>query len=118
VEPAQWPLPATGSNQVNLGRSPWAKPGEARTTPTGTARPGGPDTSRNTVVDRLKDESQRSAKEARTYSPILYVIEVYEHLVPEPLAELRPKSDWSEHSIYEIAGLIRRHGVLRGSICW
>ena len=37
-------------------------------------------------------------------SPILYVIEVHEHLVPEPLAELRARFDWSELSIYEIAG--------------
>jgi hypothetical protein len=51
-------------------------------------------------------------------SPILYVVEVHEHLVPEPLAELRAKFDWSEHSIYEIAGPTGRHGVLLGSNRW
>jgi hypothetical protein len=51
-------------------------------------------------------------------SPILYVIEVHEHLVPEPLAELRTRFDWSELSIYEIAGPTGRHGVLLGRNRW
>ena len=51
-------------------------------------------------------------------SPILYVIEVHEHLVPGLLAELRARFDWSELSIYEIAGPTGRHGVLLGPRRW
>jgi hypothetical protein len=51
-------------------------------------------------------------------NPILYVTEVHEHLVPEPLAELRTKFEWSELSLYGIAGPTGRHGVLLGTKRW
>ena len=50
--------------------------------------------------------------------PFLYVVEVRERLVPGPLAELRDRFDWSEISIYEIAGPTGRHGVLFGTKRW
>jgi hypothetical protein len=51
-------------------------------------------------------------------NPILYVIEVHEHLVPEPLTELRAAFEWSELSVYDIAGPTGRHGVLLGTNRW
>jgi hypothetical protein len=51
-------------------------------------------------------------------SPILYLIEVHERLVPGPLAELRARFEWSEVSIYDIAGPTGRHGVLLGTNRW
>ena len=51
-------------------------------------------------------------------SPILYVIEVHERLVPGPLANLRARFEWSEVSIYDIAGPTGRHGVLLGTNRW
>jgi hypothetical protein len=52
------------------------------------------------------------------HAPVLYVTEVHEHLVPEPLAVLRAKFDWSEVSTYDIAGPTGRHGVLLGTKRW
>ena len=49
---------------------------------------------------------------------ILYVVEVHERLVPEPLAELCAHFDWSELSIFDIAGPTGRHGVLLGTKRW
>ena len=49
------------------------------------------------------------------HAPILYVIEVHERLVPEPLAALRARFDWSKISTYDIAGPTGRHGVLLGN---
>jgi hypothetical protein len=56
----------------------------------------------------------------RVYSdnPVLYVIEVHERLVPEPLAALRERFEWSEISIYDLAGPTGRHGVLLGTRRW
>jgi hypothetical protein len=51
-------------------------------------------------------------------SPILYVVEVHERLVPEPLAALRGGFEWSELSIYDLAGPTGRHGVLLGTRRW
>lgn len=51
-------------------------------------------------------------------SPLLYVIEVHERLVPEPLAALRERFEWSEMSIYDLAGPTGRHGVLLGTRRW
>jgi hypothetical protein len=51
-------------------------------------------------------------------SPILYAIEVHERLLPGPLAELRTKFDWSELSVYDIAGPTGRHGILVGTRRW
>jgi hypothetical protein len=50
--------------------------------------------------------------------PFLYVVEVHERLVPGPLAELRDRFEWSEISIYEIAGPTGQHGVLLGTNRW
>jgi hypothetical protein len=52
------------------------------------------------------------------HAPVLYVTEVHERLVPEPLAALRSKFDWSEVSTYDIAGPTGRHGVLLGTKRW
>ena len=56
----------------------------------------------------------------RTYptAPILYVVEVHEHLVPAPLDALRESFDWSELSIYDLPGPTGRHGVLLGTRRW
>jgi hypothetical protein len=51
-------------------------------------------------------------------NPVLYVIEVHEHLVPEPLAALRARFEWSELNAYDIAGPTGRHGVLLGTKRW
>jgi len=50
--------------------------------------------------------------------PILFVVEVHERLVPEPLAALRDGFEWSELSIYDLAGPTGRHGVLLGTRRW
>jgi hypothetical protein len=50
--------------------------------------------------------------------PILYVTEVHQRLVPEPLAALRARFEWSELSAYDIAGPTGRHGVLLGTKRW
>ncbi len=50
--------------------------------------------------------------------PVLYVVEVHERLVPEPLAALRAGFAWSELSIYDLAGPTGRHGVLLGTRRW
>lgn len=50
--------------------------------------------------------------------PILYMIEVHETLVPAPLAALRSGFDWSELSIYDLAGPTGKHGVLLGTRRW
>ena len=60
---------ATSPSQVNLGKPPWTNPETRLPTPTGTATPrsnGRADTSQNAAVDRLNDESLRSAQEGRT----------------------------------------------------
>ena len=56
----------------------------------------------------------------RTYpnAPVLYVVEVHEHLVPEPLAVLRAGFDQSELRVYDIVGPTGRHGVLLGTRRW
>jgi hypothetical protein len=51
-------------------------------------------------------------------NPLLYVVEVHERLVPEPLAALRERFEWSELSIYDLAGPTGRHGVLLGTMRW
>lgn len=51
-------------------------------------------------------------------SPLLYVIEVHERLVPEPLAALRERFECSEVSVYDLAGPTGRHGVLLGTRRW
>ena len=51
-------------------------------------------------------------------NPILYVTEVHEHLVPEPLTELRTRFEWSALNVYDIGGPTGRHGVLLGTKRW
>lgn len=51
-------------------------------------------------------------------NPVLYVVEVHERLVPEPLAALRVHFEWSEVNIYNVAGPTGRHGVLLGTKRW
>jgi hypothetical protein len=51
-------------------------------------------------------------------SPILYVVEVHERLVPEPLAALRKTFERSELNIYDLDGPTGRHGVLLGTKRW
>jgi hypothetical protein len=51
-------------------------------------------------------------------SPVLYVVEVHERLVPEPLAALRAGFQFSELNIYDVAGPTGRHGVLLGTMRW
>jgi hypothetical protein len=51
-------------------------------------------------------------------TPILYVVEVHERLVPEPVAALRGTFEWSELTIYDLAGPTGRHGVLLGTRRW
>jgi hypothetical protein len=51
-------------------------------------------------------------------NPILYVIEVHERLLPESLAALRSRFEWSELNIYDIAGPTGRHGILLGTKRW
>lgn len=63
---------------------------------------------------KIVDDSEHAYSD----STILYVIEVHEHLAPEPLAELRAGIDRSELSIYKIAARSGRHGVLLGSNRW
>ncbi len=61
---------ATSPNQVNLGKPPWTNPETRVPTPSGTANAGGysrADASQNAEIDRLNDQSLRSAQEGRTY---------------------------------------------------
>jgi hypothetical protein len=51
-------------------------------------------------------------------NPILYVTEVHERLVPEPLAALRARFEWSEFNVYDVPGAAGRHGVLLGAVRW
>jgi hypothetical protein len=51
-------------------------------------------------------------------APTLYVIEVHERLVPEPLNALRASFDWSELNIYDLAGPTGKHGVLLATRRW
>jgi phage tail tape-measure protein len=60
---------ATSPNQVNLGKPPWTNPETRVPTASGKASPtrhGRTDTSQNAAVDRLNDESLRSAQQGRT----------------------------------------------------
>src|SRR3954466_11416773 len=57
---------ATSPSQVNLGKPPWTNP--ETPTATGSARPTGSGTagtSQNAAVDRLNDDSLRSAQDVR-----------------------------------------------------
>ena len=61
---------ATSPSQVNLGKPPWTNPETRVPTPAGTTRPsrsGRADTAQNAAVDRLNEESLRSAQEGKTY---------------------------------------------------
>jgi hypothetical protein len=51
-------------------------------------------------------------------TPILYVVEVHERLVPAPLAALRAGFEWPELNVYDLAGPTGRHGVLLGTRRW
>jgi phage tail tape-measure protein len=60
---------ATTPNQVNLGKPPWTNPDtrvQTSSRTAGTPHHGRADTSQNAAVDRLNDESLRSAQQART----------------------------------------------------
>jgi hypothetical protein len=56
----------------------------------------------------------------RVYSanPVLYVVEVHERLVQEPLEALHNQFETSELSIYDLPGPTGRHGVLLGTKRW
>ena len=66
------------------------------------------------LIGDIVDDFERVSPHA----PILYVTEVHERLVPEPVAALRPKFDWSEISTCDIAGPTGRYGVLLGAKRW
>lgn len=51
-------------------------------------------------------------------NPVLYVVEIHERMVPEPLTALRTRFGWSEISIYDVAGPTGRHGVLLATNRW
>lgn len=51
-------------------------------------------------------------------APILFVVEVHERLVAEPLHALRARFDRSELRIYDLAGPTGRHGILLGTRRW
>jgi hypothetical protein len=65
-------------------------------------------------IETIVDDFER----AYPNNPILYVTEVHERLVPEPLAALRARFEWSELNVYDIAGPTGRHGVLLGAMRW
>ena len=51
-------------------------------------------------------------------NPILYVTEVHERLVPQPLAALSNRFEWSALHVYDVGGPTGRHGVLLGAKRW
>jgi hypothetical protein len=51
-------------------------------------------------------------------NPVLYVVEVHERLVREPLVRLRNEFERSELNIYDLPGPTGRHGVLLGTKRW
>jgi len=51
-------------------------------------------------------------------SPLLCVIQVYERLVPGPLAEVRTRFDWSELRIFDLNVPGEKPGVLLGTRGW
>jgi hypothetical protein len=65
-------------------------------------------------IEHIVDEFERIYPN----NPILYVTEVHERLVPEPLAALRTRFEWSELNVYDIPGPTGRHGVLLGTRRW
>jgi hypothetical protein len=65
-------------------------------------------------VDDIIDDFER----VYPNSPILYVVEVHERMVPEPLAAFRTRFEWSELNIYDLPGPTGRHGVLLGTKRW
>lgn len=65
-------------------------------------------------IREILDAFERVYAEA----PILFVVEVHERLVPEPLAALRAAFEWSELRVYDLAGPTGRHGVLLGTRRW
>ena len=96
----------TGHRIVAFLAPPWADALSAET---------GLDLSRTKPpVGDIVDDFERVYPDA----PILYVVEVHEHLVPESLAALRDRFDWSQLSTYDIAGPTGRHGVLLGTKRW
>jgi len=61
---------STSPKDVNLGKPPWTNPETRVPTPNGPASPATArrgDTSQNAEVDRLNDQSLRSAQERNTY---------------------------------------------------
>ena len=65
-------------------------------------------------IEKIVDDFER----VYPNNPILYVTEVHERLVPEPLAALRTRFEWSELHVYDIPGPTGRHGVLLGAVRW
>lgn len=51
-------------------------------------------------------------------NPILYVIQVHQHVEPTSLNELVGKFDWSELHIYDINAEGMKQGVLLGTVRW
>jgi hypothetical protein len=50
--------------------------------------------------------------------PILYVTQIHEHLVPEPLADYRSGFAWSDLRIYDLGPAGMRHGIILGAARW
>ena len=65
-------------------------------------------------IEKIVDDFER----VYPNNPLLYVTEVHERLVPEPLAALRTRFEWSELHVYDIPGPTGRHGVLLGAVRW
>ena len=65
-------------------------------------------------IENIVDEFERIYPN----NPILYVTEVHERLVPEPLAALRTRFEWSELNVYDIPGAYWTTRVLLGTMRW
>ena len=98
--------PAAGRRIVAFLAPPWA---EALSAETGLDL----DSTKPPIAEIVAD-----IECAYPNTPILYVVEVHECLVPAPLAALRCGFQWSELSIYDLAGPTGRHGVLLGTRRW
>jgi len=51
-------------------------------------------------------------------NPILYVTQVHQKIVPESLADLKRRFDWSELRIYDINVEGMKHGIVLGTNRW
>ncbi len=51
-------------------------------------------------------------------NPILYVTQVHQKIVPESLADLTRRFDWSDLRIYDINVEGMKHGIVLGTNRW